>query len=147
MIKFRSQKGIAGIDIGISIVVIFIFINLIAILVANYNSKSKEIELKSEAMYIAIAEIEKIKNEGFESYSGMNKNTVIDKDGLTLKEPHAIDGKEGFYKTLSVEDYADINTTTGIQKNLVKRVTVDISYKFKGETKSIKLSTILSKEN
>ena len=52
---------------------------------------------------------------------------------------------EGFYKTITVEDYKDIQTDA--IADVVKKVTVKISYMFQGNEQSVELSTILSKEN
>ena len=146
MKSLRSNKGFTGIDIGISIIVVFIFVSLIAVLISNYNSRAKELELKAESVYIAIDEIEKIKNQGFNEFKGMHKGTVTDKNGQSMVFQEIPD-KEGFYKTVSVEDYSDINENPEIVEDVVKVVTVEISYKIKGEVKNVKLSTILSKEN
>ena len=66
--KVKSEKGFTGSDIAISVVVLFIFISLISMLIYNFNSQTKEVELKSEATYLAIDEIENIKNLGFEEF-------------------------------------------------------------------------------
>ncbi len=69
--KIRKENGFTGIDIAISVVVIFIFVSLIAFLIYSFNSSSKEVEYKSEAITIAVQEIETIKNEiDFDSIRG-----------------------------------------------------------------------------
>lgn len=139
--RFRSEKGFTGIEISISIVLIFIFVSIIAILTYNFNSASKEVELRSEATYIAIDEIEKMKNLGFEEIanrSQANGNQVyVDTEEVT--------GKEGFYREIIIEDYADINP--GKIPGIVKKVTVQIKYMFKGNEQKVELSTILAKES
>lgn len=144
--KFYSEKGYTGVDIAISVIVIFIFVSLISFLIYRFNSSAKEVELKSEATSIAIEEIEKLKQEGFEKYDGMDKDTKEDKDGNSL-ENQKIENKEGFFKTLIVEDYADMDDNKKKIPNLVKKVTVKISYMFQAKEQSVELSTILSKEN
>ena len=144
--NIRSQKGYTGVDIAISVIVITIFISLIAVLIYKFNSSSDELEIKSKATEIAINEIEKVKAAGFEAYEEMNKMTTEDKEGNSLiNQP--IEEEQGFYRTILVEDYTDIAENENKLSNLVKRVTVTISYMYKGEKKEIKLSTILSKEN
>lgn len=144
--KFYSENGYTGVDIAISVIVIFIFVSLISFLIYRFNSSAKEVELKSEATSIAVEEIEKVKKEGFEKYDGMNKDTEKDKNGNSL-ENQKVENKEGFFKTIIVEDYADLDNNSEKIPNLVKKVTVKISYMFQAKEQSVELSTILSKEN
>ena len=115
-------------------------------MIYRFNSSAKEVELKSEATYIAVEEIEKVKQDGFEKYDGMNKDTKEDKNGNSL-ENQKVENKEGFFKTIIVQDYADLDNNSEKIPNLVKKVTVKISYMFQAKEQSVELSTILSKEN
>lgn len=140
---FRSQKGYTGTDIAVSVIVITIFISLIAVLIYRFNGLSDELQIKAKATEIAIDEIEFAKGEGFEQYVNKNSEIVSDDDakGTTI---------EGFYKTILVEDYTDIGENDENKnkvKDLVKRVTVTISYMYRGKENKVELSTILSKEN
>lgn len=136
--NLREQKGFAGSDIIISVIILFIFVSLISTIFYNFNISSKEIERKSEALNIAVDEIEKIKSSGFEQL--INDNNI----SCTL-EP--ITDKTGYYKTITVQDYADIVNDSTKQKDVVKKVTVKITYKVKNQEQNVELSTILSKEN
>lgn len=140
--KIKSEKGFTGIDMAISVIVLFIFVSLIALLIYNFNSSTKEVELRSEATYLAIDEIENIKNEGFEAIETIRYDE---------ENPYYIDEETettDFYKKVIVQDYADLNPgDTTIIPNLVKKVTVQISYMFKGKTQTVELSTVLSKES
>ena len=127
--KFYSEKGYTGVDIAISVIVIFIFVSLISFLIYRFNSSAKEVELN-----------------GFEKYDGMNKDTKKDKNGNSL-ENQKVENKEGFFKTIIVQDYADLDNNSEKIPNLVKKVTVKISYMFQAKEQSVELSTILSKEN
>lgn len=141
--KLRSEKGFTGIDISISVVIIFIFVSIIATLIAQVNSKSREISLKNDATYIAINEIEKVKSNGLEEYVGKSEadgNNVI-------CENEEIENEEGFYKTITVLDYADVEKDEAIEKDIVKKVTVKISYMYRNEEQKVELSTIVSKES
>lgn len=144
--KMKSEKGYTGIDIAISVIVIFIFVSLIATLSYNINSSSKEIELKSEATFLALESIETMKNINFadiEDRSLANGNSqYIPTD--TTKETEEIEGKEGFFKRVIIEDYSDINSSKN--PGLVKKITVQIKYMFKGKEQSVELSTIVAKE-
>ena len=139
--KVRSNKGFTGIDIAISVIVLFIFVSLIAVLIYNYNSSTQELELKTEATYIAIDEIEKVKNNGFETYENLSEaegNNIV-----TENEPTTTNG---FYKTITVKDYTDIEGNEGKIPNLVKQVTVKITYTFKAKEQSVELTTVLAKD-
>lgn len=138
--KLKKENGVTVIDISIAIVVIFIFISILVALFYSYNTLVQELERKTQAVYYAIAEIEKIKGEDFSNYIGKsieNGNNVI-YDGY-------IDSSDGYYKKVTVEDYADSNA--GKEADVVKKVVVNISYKFKNEDQSIEFSTVKTKEN
>lgn len=146
MEKFKKEDGFTGIDISIGLVILFIFINIIAILSYRYNSSAKEIQKRAEATQIAITEIEKIKNDNFTEYEGLYKTSTTDKNGNSLVD-QPVDNEQGYYKTILVEDYTDIAGNENKVKDVVKRITVKISYKFKNEEQIVELSTIISKES
>lgn len=139
--KIKSEKGIVGADIAISVVVIFIFVSIISILIYNINSLSARVERMSEATYIAINEIEQLKIDGYDKYQdsmeSINNGVVVDNEMV----------QEGYYKTITVIDYTDIEGNEDKTSGLVKKATVKISYMYKGEEESVELSTVLSKEN
>lgn len=143
--KIKSEKGYTGIDIAVSVIVIFIFVSLIATLFYNINSASKEIELKSEATSIAISEIENMKNMNFTDIANRSvangNSQYIPTD--TTKQTEEVEGKSGFYRTVIIQDYSDINTNK--IPGLIKKVTVQIKYMFKGKEQTLELSTIISK--
>ena len=130
----KSEKGYVGVDIVISVIVLFIFISFIATLSYRVNSSSKEVELKSKATEIGIAEIEMIKNKTW--------NDIITED-IAYRETTEVE--QGYYRTIIVEDYHDIDPTK--KTDIVKKITVQIQYMFKGEQESVELSTIVAKEN
>ena len=136
--NLREQKGFAGSDIIISVIILFIFVSLISTMFYNFNVSGKELERRSEAVNIAVSQIEQIKINGF--------SQLIDGNDISC-EKKAVDGKEGYYKTITVEDYADVNTNETKQRDVVKRVKVKITYKFKNQEQNVELSTILSKES
>ena len=94
-----------------------------------------DIERKTEATNYAISEIEKLKAEDFETLESKQTSGYID--------------DTPYYKTIKVIDYADLeeNKGQGKEPGLVKKVTVEISYKSGKEDKKVELSTVLSKEN
>lgn len=138
--NWKSEKAYTGIDIAISVVVLFIFVSLIAFLSYGFNSSAKEIQLKSEATAIAVEEIENLKNSlSFDMIKDIRSTS--ENGGIYVPTTEI---KEGFYKTVIIEDYADIHEDK--VPNLVKKVTVKIEYMFKGDKQKVELSTIFSKE-
>ena len=142
--KIKSEKGFTGIDIAISVIILFIFVSLIAVLSYRINNASKQVELRTEATYIAIQEIENIKNNGFETYETVNKSSNQDAKGNAINETLPTN-TTGFYKTISIIDYTDIEENKDKIPNLVKQATVKITYMFEGKEQSVQFSTILSK--
>ena len=134
--NIKSANGFTVMDISISIAILFIFVSLIAILIYNFNSTCKEIELKSEALEIAIDKIEEMKTKTID-------NLPTDRETFSTQE--------GFTGTIEVIDGNSMPTDSAdieniIEQDFVKKVTVKVEYKFKKETKTIELSTIISKE-
>lgn len=140
--NFKKENGFTGVDISIAIIILFIFVSIIATLTYQFNTSSKQIQIRGEAIEIAIDEIEKIKNSGFDQFNGLNSTSDQDINGNSLVN-QPIEGKNGYYKTIFIKDYSEINNNA--KDNLVKKVTVEISYTYKGEEQSIELSTVLSK--
>lgn len=137
----KSEKGYTGVDIAITIVVLFTLVSVIAILSYNFNSASKEIELKAKATEIAIEEIEAMKNIDYSEI----ENLSIAKGNSEYKAEEEIQGNQGFYRKVIIEDYADINPDK--IEGLVKKIKVQIKYKFKGKEEIVELSTVMAKES
>ena len=140
--NFRSEKGFTGIDIAVSVVIIFIFISIIAMLSYRINSTSKEIQLKSDAIYVAINEIEDAKIKGLEEFKG---RSIADGNSVVVENVET--EKQGYYKTITVLDYTDLDGNADKTKDIVKKVTVKITYMYKAKEQSVELSTLLTKES
>ena len=136
--KIKSEKGIVGADIAIAVVVIFIFVSLISILIYNINSLSARVERMSEATYIAINEVEQLKIDGYDKYKDSMKNV----NGGVVVDNEMV--QEGYYKTITVIDYTDIEGNEDKTPGIVKKATVTISYMYKGVEEKVELSTVLS---
>lgn len=137
--KIKNEKGIVGADIAISVVVIFIFVSLISILIYNINALSARVERMSEATYIAINEIEQLKIDGYDKYKNSMENDS--NNGIVVNNEMV---QEGYYKTIKVIDYTDIEGNEDKTPGIVKKATVTISYMYKGEEEKVELSTVLS---
>lgn len=131
--NIRSEKGITNIDITVSIILITIFVTIIGTLAYSINSNIMAMEKRTEAINYAINEIEKLKATNIDELEAMEVSENI--------------GSTGYYKKITVTDYADFekNQGKGIVRNLVKQVKVEISYKKGKETKTIDLSTLITK--
>lgn len=142
--SIKEEKGLTGVDIAISLIIMTMFIAMIANLIAKTNLISQNAQKKSIATSYAIQEIEKIKAQGYvETY---------DSKGITskeiLKEEDIYNNSEftGYHKETSIKDYVYIINDNTKQKDIVKEITVEISYKLGKEEKSIKISTYIAKE-
>lgn len=129
----KSEKGYTGIDIAVSVIVIFIFISIISMLSYNFNSTSMEIEYKAEALDIAINEIENMKTKSWQQ---------ITTEDTAYRETQEV--KQGYYRTIIVEDYHDIDNSK--QTQILKKITVRIEYKFKKNMRKVELSTLITRE-
>ena len=138
--KIKNEKGITAIDIIISIIVITLFVTLIGNLIININLSAKSTERKSQALTYAVLEIEMIKTKGYiEEYDdiGINEEYIKEEDILDINGNFT-----GYHKKIIIKDYIFIQKEDNRKKeNLVKEITVEISYKLGKETKTIELST------
>ena len=153
--KIKEEKGITGIDITIAILVITLFISLLITLFYNLNANSTTIQRKTEATHIAIKVIEGIKANGFSNYQSYgsaveyadNKKKEYDDGTYEIVDQGSVEENSAYYQTISVIDYSRMKENIGntnIIPNLVKKVSVEISYKDRNQTESVRLSTILS---
>lgn len=140
----REEKGLAGIDIAISVMILTIFVALIASLIANINSYSSDTEKKTIATSYAVQEIERIKAQGYiNNYNGLG----IENDNVLINEDIVENGIfTGYHKKILIKDYALLNKEDTYQPNLVKKITVEISYKSGAKEKNVRISTHIVKE-
>ena len=142
--KIKSEKGVTGIDITLSVILIAIFIGILATLSLNVQNNTKQAERNAEALNYAISTIEKVKSLSFSDLptagnskiTGLEDGYIIDSDGKSTP----------YYKTVTVQDYTELEGKSDLKAEIVKRVTVEISYKYQNKNKTITLSTIKSKE-
>jgi len=148
----KSEKGETAIDIAVSIVIFTIFISMIANIILNTNLNKTKIKRKSEATSYAISEIEKIRGKGY------NK-TENDYDGKGIKQEDVLEDEDiynnneftGYHKKVTIKDYSLIqkennpNVENNITSDIVKKITVEISYKLSGKDENITLVTYVAK--
>lgn len=141
----KNEKGLTGVDITISIVVMTIFMAMIANLIVNIKLKNQDIKRKSTATSYAVQEIEKIKAQGYiNDYDSMGINSEE-----TLKDEDIYNNSEfsGYHKKVTIKDYVLVINNNTKTKDIVKEITVEISYKLGSKDKKIVISTYVSKEN
>ena len=117
---------------------------MIANLIANINLTTQDTNRKTVATSYAVQEIEKIKAQGYlDSYDskGIAKEEV-------LKEEDIYNGSEftGYNKKIVIRDYVLVVNDTTKKSNIVKEITVNISYKVGNKEKNVKISTYVAKE-
>lgn len=73
--------------------------------------------------------------------SGINEEDLIKEEDIVENETFT-----GYHKKVVIRDYVLITGDSTKQSNLVKEITVEISYKLANEDKSVKISTYIKKE-
>lgn len=144
MHNIKNEKGITAIDIVLSVIIITVFTTLIGGLIIRININSKESERKSIAMSYATQEIEKIRAEkSIDDYinKGISTEEIIENVDIYKDNIYT-----GFHKKVYIKDYVLVKKDTSKIPNLLKEVTVEISYKINGKTESVQLSTYITKE-
>ncbi len=141
--KVKSEKGITNIDITVSIILITLFVAIIATLMYNINSNSNSVERRSIATNYAINEIESLKAQNFDELEETVEPNEFE-DILENEKP------TGYAKKVTIIDYANLEENKDddtIVPGLVKKVTVEISYKDGNTTQTIDLSTVIAKNS
>ena len=127
--NWKNEKGITTIDITVSIILITLFVALIAVLIYNVNKNSDSMERRAEATNYVINAIAEIKTTNFDNLQNSEQNI----------------GDTGYYEKITVKDYVDLKKEDFIMSGLVKKVTVEVSYKDGNTTQTVDLSTIRTK--
>lgn len=74
--------------------------------------------------------------------SGIEAEEVIEESDIVDKNKNFT----GYHKKVSIKDYVLISGDNTKQINLLKEITVEISYKSGKEDKNVKISTYIKKE-
>ena len=139
--KFRKQDGISGVDIIISVIALTIFVTVIGTLITDINLISMRMDRKMEAITYATKEIENIKKQGYlASYDerGVEQAEII--------SDRSIDST-GYNKKITIEDYKLLkNSSPEIQQDVLKKLTIEISYKVGKNIDNVQLSTYVINE-
>lgn len=74
--------------------------------------------------------------------SGINSEEVMEEKDITDNDENFT----GYHKRILIKDYVLIVGDNTKQSNLVKQISVEISYKLAGKDKNVKISTYIKKE-
>ena len=111
------------------------------------QKNSTKLERETEAMYYAVDTIETVKSLDFLQLpkKGTEKIENIDnlKDGYIKDKMGNI---TSYYRTITVQDYTEMAGKENEIPEILKKVTVKISYKDQNADKTVELSTIRTKE-
>lgn len=139
----KKEKGLTGIDIAISIIIITIFISVLANLIMNINLNSEKTKRMEIATAYAVQEIEQLKAKGY--VDEYNNKGIDNKDILLEKDIMDDDNNfTGYSKTITIKDYVLIKNDKSKQKNLLKELTVTVSFMVGNSTENIDISTYIT---
>lgn len=136
--KIKDEKGFTGIDITVAVIIIMLFMTLIGTIFYNITASHRQLERKTEATYIAIDVMEKLKAQNYDDLivGEYNNNTIakILKDEII---------EEGYSLKVTIENYK----TQEKDYDLVKIITVKVEYKVGKNTENVELKTTVTREN
>ena len=133
--KFKNEKGITGVDIAIAMVILIIFSGLIISFYMNIYKVIAETKIHQTIITYMVQICEKIDAEDYEEVDTVEEvNTII--SGMNILEGYTI--------TPSVEKYSGDDPN---KKDIVEKISFNISYQFDGETKNFNIKKIKVKEN
>lgn len=145
--NIKNEKGFTAIDIAIAIIIMTIFIALISNLIVNINLNSESIKRQTIATSYAIQEIEKIKAQGYiNEYNDLGITQIEHLSNYNIDIFDDTNNFTGFHKTVLIKDYIFIKNDNTKQKNLVKELTVEISYKLANKEQKVSISTYITND-
>lgn len=131
--KLKSNKGFTGVDVAIATLIFIIFAALIGSLFYNISNTTKKMERKTTATNLAIEVIEGLKVMEFDALNNdLKVENVKDASGENINVP------TGYNVAISVDDYKN--------GNVVKTISVVVSYKNKNDIEDVKIETLVKRE-
>ena len=146
-IKFHNQKGITTADVIVAVILMTIFVTILIVSSNALTKNNNEQERKAEALYYAINAIETAKSQDFNVFPKAGTDKITDVEGLD--DGYISDGEGNptpYYRTVKVQDFAEIGDNFDKQAEVLKRITVIISYKQENKEETVELSTVVSRE-
>lgn len=135
-LKLRSERGASGLDIATGAVIFMIFTTLVFSLYLQIYKQTALIKIHEDAMgyIIQICEDIDMKNYGQTEDLEEYKNTIINEINLP---------QDKYKLSLFQEKYIEENPEA---QDLVKKISINITYNFDGEDRQITVNKIKVKE-
>ncbi len=146
--KLKCEKGITNADIVIAVILVTLFIGLLATMTNMIQRDAKKTQREEQAMSYAIELIELAKSQDFSVYPKLGSQKIQDveelQDGYIVDKNH--NTPTPFYKTITVQDISEFSAHIDKQPEIMKKITVTISYQQDNEEKNVTLTTYVTKE-
>ena len=146
--KIKDEKGFTGIDITVAVIIIMLFMTLIGTIFYNITASHRQLERKTEATYIAIDVMEKLKAQNYNDLivGEYNSNKITDEEYEKNKTAKILKDaiEEGYSLKVTIKNY---NTPEENGYDLVKIITVKVEYKVGKNTENVELKTTVTREN
>lgn len=126
-----SKKGVFNVEILVAVFAFIIYYVATIYTTRNYEDTLILTKLRSDAMNIAINVLEENKTKAFDKVENVN-NEIVKIDNRT------------YYYDLNVETYEDISESANPID--LKKLKVNVSYKYDGEDYDISFETIMHEE-
>ena len=79
---------------------------------------------------------------------GISPNDIANNElSYEIPETNPEEIAPGYNKSVKIEDYKELKGDDGIEENIIKKITVTVSYKVNGKSESITLEAMVTKES
>ena len=151
--KFINERGATGLDVGIAVIVIVLFISIVATVFYQIYVATIEAARNNEATSYISRIMENIKSLDYEyisetdGYRDEIESILNGISGEQIQNYSTANNQfetkiSGYNITLNIENYSDQNTEA---EDVIKKVTINVTYLVNKVEKSIKISTIITK--
>lgn len=127
-IALKHKKGVFISELVIAMIIFTIFMASAFILTRNYNKNVNMYIAKSNAISLAVKNIEKALATDYDNLYSFNDNQVVDEINYSI--------------TTNVSKYSDVDFT---KQDIVKLIDVQVDYMFNGESYEFNLKTLKGK--
>lgn len=154
--KLNSQKGITTAEVMIALLIIVSTIGVIGMIYINLNTTTVGVDRKTGASRIATNVIENINMLFYDQVQERLDNLVANGDATKQDAVYTVIGEKnikvfgtsipkGYTLALKLENTYGSQET--VQYDLVKKLSLNVSYLLNGATQNVSLSTILQRES
>ena len=144
---FHNQKGITTADVIVAVILITIFVAMLTVVSGTLTETNAELERQTDALYYAMKAIEIAKGQDFSKFPKAGTSKIEGIKGL--ENGYILDGEGNatpYYQNVKIKDFVEMDGNIDKRAELIKKVTVVISYKQENEEKTVELSTVVSRE-